>query len=885
MEWLGQAKQADLPGFMVALADFMRNGAAPQESRQQAGLQLKNCLYSKDVRQQMHLQDCWRNIRAEQRMHIKNAALETLGTESTTKSTAAQVIASIAEAEIPYGLWPDVIQTLLQRLNPQQPDPAKVASLEAIGYICEVVEPEHIEQYSDFILTGVISSMRKEEPNLAIVRAAVTALLNSLEFTKKNFNNENERNAIMTSICETTLSSDVEVKVGALECLVKTMSLYYEHMQGYMQALYGITLQAINADSSDSEGEKVVLQGIEFWNTVCEKELDIMEQIEIHGGGADGAVAATTAGHPVFQMYAKGAHLDLLPILLRIMITPSETEDEDDPDLWSPSKAATLCVELYANVCREKVLPIVMTFSESNLRAAQWQQRDAAVLAFAAVLKHDPPVEQEKKVALINYTAEAVPHVVVLMRDPSVAVRDSVAYLIGQILKETPEAVIQTPSRPAVPSEYLLEVCKALHGALQDSPRVATQACWAINNLAEACYNLEAPANSGGSRATSQLSPFLPDLVRALFGAAASTNEKNLRLATFEALYELIRYSPENCYESVIQSTTESLSRLEASLLQSASMASPEALMALADTQSSFLSLLQACIDVLQPKDVAQISDRIMEVLLKLLADTPTGKTSAVKEDAMLTVSRLVTSLGPSSEKYVQHLLGHVINGLQNVDEHQVCQACVGVAGDLARELEGKILAYCDQLMASLLRAVQDERLNRDVKSGILAVFADIAMGIGDNFKKYYESTAQTLQEAAQITMIDTSTCDDYDEIDFYNGLREGCLDGYAGILHGLKGPNDAAPNPAVQLLQSQVQFIVQFISVISRDEELSDSNIRSALGLLGDLCTVFGTMMLPILPQDFCNHIVSLGMRSNDPQTHSVTQFAQSKFASIRGH
>ena len=65
--------------------------------------------------------------------------MATLGTEGTAKSTTAQVIAEIAQAEIPHNHWPDVITTLLHRLGEGQPDEAKVAALEAVGYICETV--------------------------------------------------------------------------------------------------------------------------------------------------------------------------------------------------------------------------------------------------------------------------------------------------------------------------------------------------------------------------------------------------------------------------------------------------------------------------------------------------------------------------------------------------------------------------------------------------------------------------------------------------------------------------------------------------------------------------------------------------------------------------
>ncbi len=83
--------------------------------------------------------------------------------------------------------------------------------------------------------------MRADEPSTAVKGAATTALLNSLEFCRANFDNDAERNVIMQVVCEATQSPDINVRVTALECLVRIMSLYYKHMEHYMRAaLFGV---------------------------------------------------------------------------------------------------------------------------------------------------------------------------------------------------------------------------------------------------------------------------------------------------------------------------------------------------------------------------------------------------------------------------------------------------------------------------------------------------------------------------------------------------------------------------------------------------------------------------------------------------------------------
>ncbi len=57
----------------------------------------------------------------------------------------------------------------------------------------------------------------------------------------------------MQVVCEATQSPSVAVQVGAFECLVRIMSLYYDKMALYMErALFGVSLVA-----SDGAGGKM----------------------------------------------------------------------------------------------------------------------------------------------------------------------------------------------------------------------------------------------------------------------------------------------------------------------------------------------------------------------------------------------------------------------------------------------------------------------------------------------------------------------------------------------------------------------------------------------------------------------------------------------------
>lgn len=76
-------------------------------------------------------------------------------------------------------------------------------------------------------------------------------------------------------MCEATQAESKEVQVASLQVLVRVMTLYYAHMQTYMgPALFGISMEAMK-----SSEDEIALQGIEFWSTIGEEEMDIAIEV------------------------------------------------------------------------------------------------------------------------------------------------------------------------------------------------------------------------------------------------------------------------------------------------------------------------------------------------------------------------------------------------------------------------------------------------------------------------------------------------------------------------------------------------------------------------------------------------------------------------------
>lgn len=307
--------------------------------------------------------------------------MESLGTESTRPSSAAQCVAYVAVTELPVNQWSYLISTLVAKVvTENSSETVREAALEAIGYICQDISADVLEHQSNNILTAIIHGMRKDEPSNHVRLAATTALLNSLEFTKANFDKLEERNYIMEVVCESTQSLDTQISVAALQCLVKILTLYYQYMEVYMApALFPITLQAMKSDN-----EQIALQGIEFWSNVSDEEIDLA--IESQEAQETGRVPSRVSNH-----YARGALQYLAPVLMDKLTKQEEFDDEDD---WNPSKAASVCLMLLATCCEDEIVGHVLPFVKENIDSANWRFRDAALMVFASILgKYSQNVE------------------------------------------------------------------------------------------------------------------------------------------------------------------------------------------------------------------------------------------------------------------------------------------------------------------------------------------------------------------------------------------------------------------------------------------------------------------------------------------------------------
>lgn len=771
-----------------------------------------------------------------------------MGTETTRPSSAAQCVASVAVAELPVNQWNTLIGTLVNKVVAENTtERSRESALEAIGYICQDIAREVLETQSNQILTAIIFGMRKVEPSNHVRLAATNALNNSLEFTKANFDKQAERNYIMEVVCESTQSPDSQIVVAALQCLVKILTFYYRYMEPYMApALFPITLEAMKSDN-----DQISMQGIEFWSNVSDEEIDLAIEIQ----------EAQESGRPptrVSKFYARGALQYLVPVLMEKLTKQEEYDDEDD---WNPSKAASICLMLLSTCCEEEIVPHVLPFVKEHIKSSNWRFKDAALMSFGSILGG---LNENTSKGLVE---QAIPTLIELMYDGSVHVRDTTAWVFGRICEVIPSAAINEP--------YLKPLLEALIRGLKAEPRVAANVCWAFTGLAEAAAETDHPE---GLQVTNCLSAYFEYIVRQLLETTDRQDgaQANLRGAAYEALMDMIKNAPQDCYPVVQTTTMVVLERLN-QVLQMDSQIGHVDRHQYNDLQSLLCATLQSVLRKVTVEDAPKISDSIMAALLTMF-NTSAGKSGNVQEDALMAVSTLVDLLNDKFLKYMDAFKPYLYMGLENHQEHQVCVAAVGLTGDICRVLRADSAPYCDEIMTILLKNLALPALHRNIKPQILSAFGDIALGIGPDFKKYLAIVLQILHQASQLQVDPT----DYDLVEYLGELREGVLEAYTGIVQGLKGP-DRTPSADVKLLEQHVPLIVQYLIQIAQDPNVNDSTIAVMAGLVGDLCTAFGPALLAIIDDQNINRMLSEGRKSRAKRTKQLSSWAAKEMKKLR--
>lgn len=827
-EFLNNALQQQMGQFMVTLVQALASEEFAVVGRQAAGLYLKNVLDAKDDALQQQKINAWMAMDTALRTQIKDGSLGVLqSNDPVARHTSAQLVAKIGSIELPQKEWPTLLESLLQNVTSGS-EGCIHATLECLGYLCDELEEGAIdEQDTNRILTAIVDGIRAERPP-AIRLAAITALRNSLEFVSENFKRKQERDHLMQKICEATQSPDLRTRVVAYECIAAIATMYYEYLAEYMETLCKLTFNAITGDQ-----DEVGLQSLEFWSSMCDVELDLIEEMNY-------AQLENRTDYIPCNYYVQTVLNTLIPLLTE---TLKKQEDDQDEDSWNLSMAAATCLALVAQVVGDACVDLTMTFITQNIESNEWRPKEAAIMAFGSIL--DGP----DSVKIAPLVRQALGFLMGCMKFDNILVRDTTAWTLGRICEL---------HCGCISGEMLPGLMQLLLEGLDQEPRVSHNVCYAIHNIVKAFEESEAAAH--------MLTPYFKALFDKLLETSNRPNatESNLRGSAYEALNVLVQAGADEVNEHIILRLPVVLERLEQSI--KTLIENPNSLHDdQAGLQALLCGVLIAAIQKLNT-DIEPLADRIMQALLQVFST----RNAAAAEEAFMAAGALANVVGPKFEVYMQYFGPVVLMGLKNSEEYMVCSVAVGVVGDLCRALEGKIQPLCDEIVAALIEILKNPMLDRSVKPPVLSCFGDIALAIEGEYERYAVSSLQMILQAAGAC--GSIATDDEEVVEYMNQLRESVLEALTGIAQGL-----GAANKAAMLMECAPQ-IGAFLATLANDlATRSDAVTTGAVGLIGDMGQAMGKAVETLFHQQFVVQLVTeCANNAQNPQAQQLAAWTQ---------
>jgi importin subunit beta-1 len=404
----------------------------------------------------------------------------------------------------------------------------------------------------------------------------------------------------MKVLCECTQAKEEKIRHASMEALAKIADLFYQYLGNYMQAILQITFKAASNDV-----EEVALQAIEFWSTVCEVENTILEDIEY---AQENGVEPK---EPCLNFTMAALKLKLVDLLTLCLTRQDEYQTEED---WNISAAASTCLSLVTRVVGKDIVPFTMDFISKNINNDNWRLKEASTLAFSAIL--EVPSSNDMDTLVHQAIGVMLKH----LKDPVELVKDTTVFTIGRI------ALFH---HTVIAEHHLEEVIGGLIHSTQDSSRIASKACWAINNIAE-------QFESDDELQSYPLSKYFELIASTLLKVSErqDVSENNLRVNVYAALSSLIGSATPDCYKILQQIFGLFMQRLSTTLKQGS----------LSSEEREELYLVQGlicnCIQTLTNKlgsSIKPFADDLMNLLLTLIS---TGTPPI--DDAFLAVDAVI---------------------------------------------------------------------------------------------------------------------------------------------------------------------------------------------------------------------------------------------------
>ena len=469
----------------------------------------------------------------------------------------------------------------------------------------------------------------------------------------------------------------------------------------------------------------------------------------------------------------------LVEMVFEIMATNKANEEDAEYGIVDSSQAV---LQKTARAVGHPVVDVIMPFINANFASPDPLRRDAAVSSFGLILEGPDKARLQKEIIL-----PALPHLLAKLegatRDPEAVVRSSAAFALKMVFQEHLEVLAGADGR----YEHFDQLVRLLCRALEDVPVVVKHTAGALNDLIKGMHD-DVPAFEFKDPATgvgkSLLSPLFYHVINALMSRADKPDwyEQELRVDCYLCITTVIEAASESDEVVLLAFLANCLQRLEASCVKTnagVGGAAPAAPLSQEERQHEVTLQEKLCSMInemmLQVEDKASgAADHVAQVMVRIVQ----AKTGAEAE-AIQCLATLGLVVRETYERYMPSVYPLLLAAMQNTDDHVTAKFAIMAISDVARALSARFEVVAGQVVDQLKIILMDQEVMRSLKPPALAAFADIAIALGPRIEDYMVNMLNIIKSAAKTDI----PPDDEDLEEYLTEVRKAAISAWSGLF------------------------------------------------------------------------------------------------------
>eukprot|EP00347_Sterkiella_histriomuscorum_P015054 403358482 len=779
----------ELKFLQACVAELIDTSNDPQ-AIQLASILFKNTLISKDDIN-AHL---WERQDPQKRAFIKEKLFEIISANVHPQfsKSGATCIAAIAQIEIPTRSWPELLPLLSQMAFQDNPPAVRFGSLQAIGFICEDVDPEYFTKDELNNIFGVLLQ-NVDTVNIELTQITMKAFARAAYLTKSCFESDPHRHYVMNQLFLAGSINDEEIQSSSMEALNDIARESYDFMREYIPKIGELTSNLLQ-----SEYEQGAKLAIEVWATIAEVEAKREQQNEAHSS--------------IIRDYSSQIIGIVLTALAKQDIDSMDEQSDELPQQNSSYNAAS-AIEAMARILKDDILDPVFDFIKDRFASDIWVNRFVSMLAFASIIE-GPSTDRIIQVVSVAYT-----NIMSMIDDSALLVRIMMGSVYQKIATVVPQIILEIP-------ENLDLFTSKVQNHLVDNFKVALAMIASLRNL----FN---SANLIGKSEllNSALNNTLPVIYRMIFQQEVIVQNELQSVA--DSIIDII----DDCD---FQSNAGFLWDLQTNILDELNKTlTPEtcSVNLLGERLEHFQNMLGSIIDQLIYKFKHNLNGDFVQNVLNLVISI-FNQHQKVTSGGCVMIHGLMVGSEKNFLPFVNQVKQYIISGMLQTQDPWISTVSCGLISDFAANLELDFSQFAEEFMRPLFILLQGSEYNLESKSKGLIAVGDTCLAIDQNFIPFYEKTLECIMAAATQSF----------EPIFENQtqlieLQSSILDCFNSLLHGME---PATQNQNMRAKNHDLSKRVLFFmdTYIDKAPHIHDEQQKLIYDMYTDILSMYGQDM-----------------------------------------